>query len=336
MHVDDPAIVFKKSQQGQEDEKWFFDQLRERFTIKEVHELAVGSPIDYCSIRITLLENGDLTLDNQACVEKIVAGAGLTDCNAATMPISKSMLKTAAEQREDEDYVTAEEKTLHEHYIGEFNWLNLTTHPSIAVATSIMGSYNGSPSPENLNMCKHMVRYLKGTATRGLVRVFQDNSGVECWCDSDHAGLHGLTGERRSRLGFLITYNGMPVIWKSVWIKAICTSSGEAETYALSEALKALIYICNVGSELGIKMESRPRIHVDATAALGFAAKTKGVGRMKHIDLREGWVRQLLSADKADLVKVDGKMNKADQLTKILGRSEFQAGEDELMPILKP
>jgi len=137
--------------------------------------------------------------------------------------------------------VTAEEKTLHEHYIGEFNWLNLTTHPSIAVATSIMGSYNGSPSPENLNMCKHMVRYLKGTATRGLVRVFQDNSGVECWCDSDHAGLHGLTGERRSRLGFLITYNGMPVIWKSVWIKAICTSSGEAETYALSEALKALI-----------------------------------------------------------------------------------------------
>ena len=83
-------------------------------------------------------------------------------------------------------------------------------------------------------------------------------------------------------------------------------------------------------------MESRPRIHVDATAALGFAAKTKGVGRMKHIDLREGWVRQLLSADKADLVKVDGKMNKADQLTKILGKSEFQAGEDELMPILKP
>ena len=46
MHVDDPMIVFRK-----------------------IDTLTPESPVDYCSLRIQLLANGDLTLDNGAYVE---------------------------------------------------------------------------------------------------------------------------------------------------------------------------------------------------------------------------------------------------------------------------
>ncbi len=38
-------------------------------------------------------------------------------------------------------------------------------------------------------------------------------SGFTFYSDSDWAGLHGITGEVRSRAGFLASFNGMPMDW---------------------------------------------------------------------------------------------------------------------------
>lgn len=160
-------------------------------------------------------------------------------------------------------------------------------------------------------MAKAVIRHLKELQGRGLVRVAGDESGMEVWVDSDHAGLWGLTGETRSRLGILITYNSMPVAWKTSWIKALCTSSAEAELYALSEAIKLALHVNYIGEELGIVMPSAPEIRVDASAALGFAEQSGNVGRMKHIDLRSSWVQDMRS-NSTTKVKVAGTENRAD------------------------
>lgn len=78
-------------------------------------------------------------------------------------------------------------------------------------------------------------------------------------------------------------------------------------------------------------MPSKPTIKSDATAALGFASRTDGAGKMKHIDLREAWIEELKSDD-IIRVKVPGPLNEADPLTKILGLSDFQDHEDAIMP----
>ena len=88
-------------------------------------------------------------------------------------------------------------------------------------------------------------------------------------------------------MGILIKYNGFPVAWKSAWIKAKCVSSGEAESYALSECIHWALHLKYIGEELSIQMTDRPTVQRDTNAALGFAGKTDGTGRMKHIDLRE-------------------------------------------------
>ena len=90
MHVDDPIIIFKKDAQGVKDREWFFQMIQRRFEVKETHQLKVGEPIDYCSIRIQLHENGDITLDNSQCVEKMLADANMEECNVGRSPIMNS------------------------------------------------------------------------------------------------------------------------------------------------------------------------------------------------------------------------------------------------------
>lgn len=70
---------------------------------------------------------------------------------------------------------------------------------------------------------------------------------------------------------------------------------GEAETYALSEGVRTILYLKHVAEELGIAVPEVPALDCDANAALGFVHNQSQVGRMKHIDLRDAWIRTLLS-----------------------------------------
>ena len=82
------------------------------------HHLTCDTPIDYCSIRISITRDGNLTLDNKTCVEKMVSMAGMEGCNSTKHPISKSMLHKAAEEVHEEDFLPPEGKTEYQHYVG--------------------------------------------------------------------------------------------------------------------------------------------------------------------------------------------------------------------------
>jgi hypothetical protein len=76
-------------------------------------------------------------------------------------------------------------------------------------------------------------------------------------------------------------------------------------------------------------------IKVDATAAIAFANNTASSGRMKHIDVREAWMQDLRSKKKVRFSKIDGAINPADFMTKILSAEAFTVGHDRLMkPVL--
>ena len=71
-------------------------------------------------MRIQLLTNGDLTLDNWAYVDKILEAAGMTGCTVPKGPINKDLLKIAAEGQKQGILLGAEGKALHEKYVCEF------------------------------------------------------------------------------------------------------------------------------------------------------------------------------------------------------------------------
>lgn len=84
------------------------------------------------------------------------------------------------------------------------------------------------------------------------------------------------------------------------------------------------MYIKYIGEELGMVVPEVITIQVDATVAISFAAGVGAPTTMRHIDLRAGWVNELRNRKIMQTVKIDGKINPADFMTKVLSPSEFK------------
>ena len=53
--------------------------------------------------------------------------------------------------------------------MGSLQWLSHCTRPDIDTATSILAKYQNSPLPGHLQSARHIVKYLKGTSSYGIV-----------------------------------------------------------------------------------------------------------------------------------------------------------------------
>ena len=49
--------------------------------------------------------------------------------------------------------------------MGSLQWVSLCTRPDISTAVALLSQYQNSPSPGHLKVAKHIVKYLKGTAS---------------------------------------------------------------------------------------------------------------------------------------------------------------------------
>ena len=72
----------------------------------------------------------------------------------------------------------------------------------------------------------------------------------------------------------------------------VALSSGEAEYYALTRAASAGLLLKNVLEE--IQRETEMICLTDSSAAKGITAR-QGVGRVKHLSLKELWVQDMVA-----------------------------------------
>ena len=341
-HVDDPLVLTKNA----EEKVTFWEELSKIFDIKGYNTLTEESALDYLSIKISMSSNLDIRLDNQTKIEGYLAEQGLTDCNPTKQPILKSTLEEIYKNKQADVRQSEEERSLTGKYLGQAEWLSQTTHPTIALAVSILSSlkeYKGT-----LDALKQLFRYLKGKKDFALVKEANNSEGLIVHSDSDWGGLYkpSMGQELRSRTGVLITYNGMPITWKSFFQQCVstnyttnseelmdvfATSSAEAEVHAAADAVKEGLHLKYVADELGIPVSDKIRVGVDAGAAIGFINNTGSPARLKHINLRESWVRQLRDQSKVEFIKVLGTENPADFFTKIQPYPAFKEAEDKMM-----
>ena len=52
--------------------------------------------------------------------------------------------------------------------IGCLNWLSINTRPDINTAYSLLSQFNAKPARGHWDAAKHIVKYLKGTASHGI------------------------------------------------------------------------------------------------------------------------------------------------------------------------
>ena len=118
--------------------------------------------------------------------------------------------------------------------MGMLLYLSNNTQPDITFAVNQAARFTASPKKSHAQAIKTIVCYLAQTHNKGIMVTPDDTFNLKCWVDADFAGLYGRepsenANSAQSRYGFVITFGGVPLIWKSQLIKEICLNTLHAE-----------------------------------------------------------------------------------------------------------
>ena len=133
---------------------------------------------------------------------------------------------------------------------GNLNYLEKCTRSDIEYATHQCARFSTCPKTEHGDAVQWIERYLKGTRDQGTI-IKPNTNGLEMYVDADFAGnwdAKEALNDRdtaRSRHGYIISYAGCPIVWKSQLQTEVCLSSTESEYTGLSHSLRGAIPIMN-------------------------------------------------------------------------------------------
>ena len=163
---------------------------------------------------------------------------------------------------------------------------------------------------------KRVARYLVGA--KRLVWKYQEMEDddeevkVDVYVDSDWAS----GWSRKSTSGGMLTVSGVGVKHWSRTQKARALSSGEAEYYAMV-----------TGCAEGLGMQSlaeRRRSGCGPTSAAKAIGNRRGLGKLRHVELKWLWVQDIVKEGRVKLKTVKGNENAADHLTKPKSKVEVE------------
>jgi hypothetical protein len=153
------------------------------------------------------------------------------------------------------------------------------------------------PTTLHTDAVHHSVWFLTGTRDEGIILKPREVS-FECFADADFCGLWDKdTAEEdsnttKSRMGYLLTYAGCPLVWASKLTGPFCLSTTEAEYVALSVALRQVILVMDLLEEMKaqgiVSSQHTPEIFCkafeDNLGTLEMARMPRMRPRTKHIN----------------------------------------------------
>jgi len=251
--------------------------------------------------------------------------AGLEEgSKAAAGPVVKVTCDVAitdgGREEEEEKELEGKEKTEFRGDCALLNYLG-QDRSDIQFATNQICRKMSRPTEEGKWKIKRVVRYLVG-AERVVWRYGEFEGGgeklrLDVHVDSDWAG-NGA--DRKSTSGGMAMLEGVGVKHWSRTQKTRALSSGEAEFNGMVTGCAEGLGIKAVAADMGYEVEVT--IWTDSTAGKSVASR-RGLGKLRHVELKYLWIQDVVKEGRLKVRKVDGAKNVADHLTKGKSGSEM-------------
>lgn len=132
----------------------------------------------------------------------------------------------------------------------------------------------------------------------------------------------------KSTTGHVFCVNQCPVSWCSQKQDIVALSSCEAEFMAATEAAKQGIWLQDLLSEVMEAEVEKACICIDNKSAIALTKNHVFHGRSKYIHRRFHFIHECIENELITVEHVVGKEQKADILTKALGRIKFKEMRD--------
>ena len=286
-----------------------------------------GDIQDFLGVNITKQKDGHIKLTQPHLVDQILKDLNMSNDNVKTKSTPAMVSKLL---KRDEDGIDFDKSFHYRSVIGKLHYLEKGTRSDIAYITHQCARFAEKPKESHAKAIRWLARYLKGTRDKGLIIKPQPNKGLEVYVDADFSGNWDPKAPEmdkdtaRSRHGYIITFEGCPIIWKSQMQTEICLSSTESEYIGLSYALREVIPIMEVIKEMNkLKLAFTnvvPKIHCkvfeDNSGALEMAKNYKYRPRTKHLNVKYHHFRDYVERGEITIHKIDTSNQLADYLTK--------------------
>ena len=290
-----------------------------------------GEVSAFLGIQIDHLPTGGYQLNQRGLKQKVIEYCGLADCKPDKTPASVEPLGS------DKDGHPFSEPWSYAAAVGMLMYLSANSCPEIGFAVHQCARFSHAPKESHGKAVKRICRYLKGTLDKGLILKPTKELAVDCYVDADFAGLWAVEDNQdpicvKSRTGYVLVFAGCPVQWVSKLQTEVALSTMEAEYIALSQAMRDLLPMREVVSEIaeflklgdGIDVRTYSKVFEDNNGALALATSPRMTPRSKHIAVKYHFFREHVTNGDCRILPIDTLAQKADLFTKGLQKDAFE------------
>jgi hypothetical protein len=132
--------------------------------------------------------------------------------------------------------------------VGALQYLTLT-RPNLSFVVNKVCQFLFKPTDAHWEAVKRILRFVKGTATMGLLLKKSSSTLLSIFTDVDWAGC---VDDRRSTGGFAVFFRPNLISWSARKQPTVSRSSTEAEYKALANGIAEAIWIQSLLKELHI------------------------------------------------------------------------------------
>ncbi|KAL2248387.1 UNVERIFIED_CONTAM: Retrovirus-related Pol polyprotein from transposon RE2 [Sesamum indicum] len=198
--------------------------------------------------------------------------------------------------------------------IGRLLYLSFT-RPEISLSIQQLSQYLNHPCDTHWNAALHVVRYLKGCPTLGLLFPAANTLDFHGYCDADWASCFD---SRRSLIGFCIFLGKALISWKIKKQSTVSRSSAEAEYRSLAATVCELHWLSFLLADFGVSLPLPISLFCDNKAALHTLANPVFHERTKYIEIDCHLVRDAYKDGFIAPVLIRSFVQLADLFTKAL------------------
>ena len=243
-------------------------------------------------------------------IDKFVKELGLEGAKAMSTPV------VSGKKRLDQDteLLTGDDLKMYRSAAARTNYIGLD-RMDMSYAGKEAARCLANPSRGDAVRLKRVGRYLVNKPRCEQLLPWQEMPcKILAYTDSDWGGCP-KTRKSTSR-GVLLFGNCCLSHWSKTQA-AIALSSGKAELNALTKGLSESLEAFHLLEEGSLYLEKGIIRCTDSTAASGTAHRW-GAGRIKHLELRQPWIKQYVSTGKVKVHKAPRAANPSDTLTHAL------------------
>ena len=278
-----------------------------------------GPKLSYLKMNIEQLEDGTVTVDQSAYLEKVIKQWGHGKVAGTAFPLidpSESgssdhpMQETYAPQIGDESPI---DPTWYRGVIGAINYAAIMTRPDLLFAMSILSAHTQAPTKLQQRMVKRVMKYIVGTKDLKLTFKADEDWQLVAWADASFATRESA----RSQTGycFALGKDNASFYAKSQKQNLVTLSSTEAEYVALFHTVTEAVYIRRLLEELGFP-QLPTIVFQDNQSTILWSLGQQNHKRTKHISIKYHYIEMLMQDAVIELEYLPTDIMRADLQTK--------------------